>query len=158
VVIADIKDSTDGIEEGLGELEIKAESIRHIICAGSDLLQDSSFNIEGWILQKAAQGFHNTINAALLIGDGIGKPLGILHPASSIPICETAPATPLGQFSWADLIMLKWEIPQLWHANGAYIMNQRTFARLLTWRATCRSSGDAAAQSCYAALAPLMMI
>src|SRR5262249_51202869 len=64
------------LQEGLGELEIKVESIRHIICAGSNLLQDSAFNIEGWILQKAAQGFRNTINAALLIGDGVGKPLG----------------------------------------------------------------------------------
>jgi HK97 family phage major capsid protein len=64
------------LQEGLGTLEIKAETIRHKICVGSDLLQDAGFPIENWILQKAAQGFPNTINKALLIGDGVGKPLG----------------------------------------------------------------------------------
>src|SRR5262249_49024597 len=78
------------------------------------------------------QGFRNTINAALLIGDGIDKPLGILNPASGIPICDTASATAPGAFTWQDLILLKWELPQQWHANGAYIMNQRTFAQILT--------------------------
>jgi hypothetical protein len=28
--------------------------------------------------------------------------------------------------------MLKWKIPQQWHSNGAYVLNQRTFALLLT--------------------------
>jgi HK97 family phage major capsid protein len=37
-----------------------------------------------------------------------------------------------GQFSWQDLVMLKYEVPIQWHANGAYIMNQRVFALLLT--------------------------
>jgi HK97 family phage major capsid protein len=41
------------LQDGLGELEIKAEMIRHIVCAGNDLLQDAAFNIENRILRKA---------------------------------------------------------------------------------------------------------
>jgi HK97 family phage major capsid protein len=35
------------LQEGLGELEIKPETLRCVICATSDLLQDASFNAMG---------------------------------------------------------------------------------------------------------------
>jgi hypothetical protein len=34
---------------GLGEMEIKAESLRFVACANNDLLADSAFNIEAWL-------------------------------------------------------------------------------------------------------------
>jgi HK97 family phage major capsid protein len=85
------------LQDGLGELEIKVETLRYVVCATSDLLQDSSFNVEAWILQKASQGFRDAISSAIMTGDGIGRPLGILNPRSGIPICETSPATPAGR-------------------------------------------------------------
>src|SRR5262245_57196320 len=42
------------LQDGLGELEMKAESLRYIVCAGSDLLQDAAFNIEAWIMRKVS--------------------------------------------------------------------------------------------------------
>jgi HK97 family phage major capsid protein len=120
------------LQEGLGEMEIKTESLRFIVCAGNDLLQDAQFNIENWILQKASQGFRDAINNAIIAGDGLGKPLGILNPNSGIPICDTSPATQPGQFTWQDLVMLKFEIPSRWHEGASFFMNQRTFALLLT--------------------------
>lgn len=116
----------------IGELEIKAETLRHVVCANSDLLEDSSFPVQSWMLNKAAQAYRIAINNAVISGTGIGMPMGILNPNAGIPVCETSETTPTGQFSWADLIMLKWEIPQAWHAGASYLMNQRTFALLLT--------------------------
>jgi hypothetical protein len=58
--------------------------------------------------------------------------LGLLNVKSGIPICETASSTPPGQFSWQDLIMLKYEIPMQWQNGASFLMNQRTFALLLT--------------------------
>jgi hypothetical protein len=93
--------------------------------------------IEQWIFNKASQGFRNTINAAILSGDGIGEPLGILHPSAGIPICETSlrkvrPATPLGQFTWQDLVALKYEVAAQYHPGAWYFMNQRTLGMLMT--------------------------
>lgn len=48
------------------------------------------------------------------------KPLGLLHPNSGIRICETSLATPAGQFTWQDLIMLKAEIPMKWQAGCSH--------------------------------------
>lgn len=120
------------LTDGLGELEIKCESLRFVVCAGSDLLQDASFNIENWIFRKAATGFRNTINKAVMIGDGLGKPLGLLSPQSGIPICDVSPNTTPGQFTWQDCVMLKMEVPMEWQANGTYLMNARTFGLLAT--------------------------
>jgi len=120
------------LSEGLGELEIKAETLRFIVCANNDLLADSSFNIENWILNKASDAFRRTISNAVISGDGIGKPLGILHPSAGIQVCDTSAATPVDQFTWQDLVMLAMEIPAQWQAGASYFMNQRTLGLLLT--------------------------
>src|SRR5262249_11243104 len=90
------------LADGLGELEIKCETIRYIVCAGSDLLQDAAFNIEAWIIRKAGEGFRRTINNAIIAGSGVGMPIGILNPNSGIPVCETSPHTAPGTFTWQD--------------------------------------------------------
>src|SRR5262249_50250724 len=92
-------------QAGLGEMEIKAVSIRFILCAGNDLLQDAAFNIEAWVIRRVSDGFRAAISAAIIAGDGLGKPLGILNPQSGIPIMDTSPSTPPGQISWQDLVM-----------------------------------------------------
>jgi hypothetical protein len=89
--------------EGLGTLEIKAESVRAVVCATRDLIEDSSFNVESWLTQKLSDAFRRTIERSLLTGDDVGKPLGLLNPDGGVPICETSPLTPAGAFSWQDL-------------------------------------------------------
>jgi HK97 family phage major capsid protein len=84
------------LQAGLGELEIKAEAIRFVACATRDLLEDASFNVEQWLFRKISDGMRATINFALIVGDGIGKPMGLLNPNSGIPICETSANTPTG--------------------------------------------------------------
>ena len=63
------------------------------------MLADSSFNLETWIMRKVSDGFRRAISNAILGGDGIGKPRGLLNPNSGIPICDTALSTPAGAFS-----------------------------------------------------------
>jgi HK97 family phage major capsid protein len=120
------------LQAGLGEMEIKAETLRFVACATSDLLQDASFNVENWLFRKVSEGFRRVISDAILLGDGIGKPTGLLNPQSAVPICETAVSTAPGQFTWQDLVMLKWEIPMQWQAGANYFMNQRTAALLFS--------------------------
>jgi HK97 family phage major capsid protein len=118
------------IAAGLGTLEIKPEPIRYVACATSDLLSDAAFNVEQWLFRKVSDGFAVVINEALLGGDGAGKPMGLLHPISGIPICEAA-AEP-GTFSWQDLVQLKMEVPEAWWPDSVFVMNQRTAALLFT--------------------------
>jgi HK97 family phage major capsid protein len=123
---------TQQIGSGLGELEIKPESLRYIVCATRDLLDDASVNIEQWMIQKVNRAFRHQIANAILTGDGFGKPMGILNPNSGIPVCETAPGTPPGMFTWQDLVMLRWQVPQSMNQTGSYLMNQNSFGLALT--------------------------
>jgi HK97 family phage major capsid protein len=120
------------LQDGLGEMEIKVDPLRFIACAGNDLLADAAFNVENWILRKANDGFRRTINKAIIGGDGIGKPMGILNPNAGIPVCDTASSTTPGQFTWQDLVMLAYEVPIQWHGGASYLMNQRTWALCMT--------------------------
>jgi HK97 family phage major capsid protein len=79
-------------------------------------------------MDKARRAFAFQINDAILVGDGFGKPMGILNPQAGIPIAETGSGTPAGQFSWQDLVMLRWQVPMSLQGDGAYLMNQHTWA------------------------------
>jgi HK97 family phage major capsid protein len=93
-----------------------------------ELLEDSGVNIESWLLDKARRTCGAQISHAILVGDGFGKPLGILNPKAGIPICETSDSTPPGTFTWQDPVMLRWQIPQNFQDGDSYLMNPHTWA------------------------------
>jgi HK97 family phage major capsid protein len=84
------------ITKNLGELEIRPETLRFVLCTSRDILEDASVDMEAWMLGKVNFAFRNTISNAIMVGDGVGKPLGILHPSSGIPVCDTAAGMPAG--------------------------------------------------------------
>jgi HK97 family phage major capsid protein len=43
------------LNEGLGTLTIKPETIRMVVCATSDLLEDASFDVEAWLFRKISE-------------------------------------------------------------------------------------------------------
>jgi len=117
---------------GLGEMEIKPETLRYIFCATRDALEDASINMESLMISLVNQAFRRTISTAIMTGDGVGKPIGILHPNAGIAICDTALATPVDRFTWQDMIALKFQVPMQYHIGGRYLLNQNTLALLLT--------------------------
>ncbi|MBV9531681.1 MAG: phage major capsid protein, partial [Bradyrhizobium sp.] len=124
--------SSHDLRSLLGELEIKLQALRYVVCASSDVVEDASIDLEPWILGKATGAFRAAISNAIVAGDGVGKPLGILSPNSGIPICDVGPDTSPGQFTWQDLLMLKREVPGAFQDPAAsYLMNQHTYAQCL---------------------------
>jgi len=117
---------------GLGEMELKPETLRYVFCATRDALEDASINMESFMINLVNQAFRRTISTALISGDGVGRPVGILNPNANIPVCDTAVSTPVDRFTWQDLIMLKWQVPMQYHNGGRYLLNQNTLALLLT--------------------------
>jgi HK97 family phage major capsid protein len=120
------------LTDGLGELEIKPETLRYIICTTRDLLEDAATNIEAWMVSKVQRAFGLTISNAIVSGTGVGMPTGILNPNTNIPICDTSANTPTGTFTWQDLVMLKWQVPMSFVGGGSYWMNQYTMGQALT--------------------------
>src|SRR5262249_41641111 len=56
------------------------------------------------------------------------------NPAAGIPIVETGEHTAPSQFTWQDLIMLRWQVPVSLQGNGggAYLMNANTWSLCAT--------------------------
>ena len=88
--------------------------------------------MQRWLVGKVSRGFRDTINQAIINGNGVGQPLGFLNPAAGIPICDVSPITQPSQFAIADLVMLKFEIPMSLQDGCVWLINQRTAALLFT--------------------------
>jgi HK97 family phage major capsid protein len=73
----------------LGKWEIPVHELYAFPQVTQKLLDDSMFDIEAWLADKASDKFARTENAAFLTGDGILKPRGIL----SYPTAATADAS-----------------------------------------------------------------
>jgi hypothetical protein len=56
-------------------MEIKPETLRFVVCANRDLVEDAAFDFEAWLWRKIGDGMRATINYALLPPDLKLQPL-----------------------------------------------------------------------------------
>jgi len=105
--------------------------------ASQRLLDDSAFDIEGWLAGRIADKFARTEAAAFINGDGINKPTGIMnHPQ----VDDTAwawgsigyvPTGIDGDFGSADSIVeLVYALGAQYRANASFVMNSKTAGRV----------------------------
>jgi HK97 family phage major capsid protein len=101
--------------------------------ASQRLLDDSAFDIEGWLAGRIADKFARAEAAAFITGDGVDKPTGIMtHPTVSedswswgnIGYVATGAD---GDFNGADaLVELVYALGAQYRANGSFVMNSKT--------------------------------
>ncbi|MFY0596085.1 MAG: phage major capsid protein [Cognatishimia sp.] len=101
--------------------------------ASQRLLDDSAFDVEGWLAGRIADKFARAEAAAFINGDGVDKPTGILnHTAVANDswswgnIGYVATGVDAG-FSGGDgLIDLVYAVGADYRANGSFVMNSKT--------------------------------
>ncbi|WP_422050095.1 phage major capsid protein [Shimia sp.] len=101
--------------------------------ASQRLLDDSAFDIEGWLAGRIADKFARAEAAAFINGDGVDKPTGIMtHPTvaeaswswGNIGYVATGAD---GDFNGADaLVELVYALGAQYRANGSFVMNSKT--------------------------------
>ena len=101
--------------------------------ASQRLLDDSAFDIEGWLAGRIADKFARAEAAAFVSGDGAGKPKGFLTHAKvanatwawgSLGYVATGAA---GAFASADAIVdLVYALGAPYRANAVFVMNSKT--------------------------------
>ncbi|MFV0334742.1 MAG: phage major capsid protein [Tropicimonas sp.] len=101
--------------------------------ASQRLLDDSAFDIDGWLADRIAKKFARSEAAAFILGNGIDKPKGFLtHPIIANAAAEWGEigyvATGVnGAFGSADaLIDLVYALGAEYRANAAFVMNSKT--------------------------------
>ncbi|SFS07999.1 phage major capsid protein [Yoonia litorea] len=101
--------------------------------ASQRLLDDSAFDIEGWLAGRIADKFARSEAAAFINGDGVDKPMGFLSHAK---VAENAwtwgslgyvPSETAGSITRADpIIDLVYALGANYRANATFVMNSKT--------------------------------
>ena len=101
--------------------------------ASQRLLDDSAFDIEGWLAGRIADKFARSEAAAFVSGDGIDKPTGFLsyptigNDSWSWGSLGYVPSETLGGITRADpLIDLFYALGANYRANASFVMNSKT--------------------------------
>ena len=133
--IAATKPAAAWIEEG-GQLTfgdatfdqtfLDAFKLHVAIKVTEELLYDSAFNLESYIITQFGKALANAEEDAFLNGAGGAKPTGIFHPTKGGHVVDTLTAA----IKSDDLIDLVYALKRPYRKNASFIMNDATLAQL----------------------------
>ncbi|WP_323006279.1 phage major capsid protein [Pseudorhodobacter sp.] len=117
-------------------ISIRLHELSAMPKASQRLLDDSAFDVEGWLAGKIATRFIRAESAAFVSGDGVDKPKGFLLPAKvanaswawgSLGYVATGAAGDFAASNAADAIInLVYSLSATYRANGTFVMNSKT--------------------------------
>lgn len=117
-------------------ISIKLHELSAMPKASQRLLDDSAFDVEGWLAGKIAQRFIRAESAAFVNGDGVDKPKGFLLPPKvanaswtwgSLGYVPTGAAADFATTNAADCIInLVYALGADYRANASFVMNSKT--------------------------------
>jgi len=120
----------------LERISIRLHELSAMPKASQRLLDDSAFDVEGWLAGKIATRFIRAEAAAFINGDGVDKPRGILLPAKvanaswtwgNLGYVPTGAAADFATTNAADCIInLVYALGADYRANGTFLMNSKT--------------------------------
>ena len=117
-------------------ISIKLSELSAMPKASQRLLDDSAFDVEGWLAGKIANRFIRAEAAAFINGDGVDKPKGILLPAKvanaswvwgQLGYIPTGAAADFATTNAVDcIISLVYALTADYRANAKFVMNSKT--------------------------------
>lgn len=117
-------------------ISIKLHELAAMPKASQRLLDDSAFDVEGWLAEKIATRFTRAEAAAFINGDGVDKPKGILLPTKvadatwtwgNLGYVASGAAADFATSNPADCIInLVYALGADYRANGTFVMNSKT--------------------------------
>lgn len=131
--IAATKPAASWIEEGgalsfgdatFDQIIMDAYKLHVAIKVTEELLYDSAFNLESYIIQQFGKAIANAEEDAFLNGDGNHKPTGLLTTA------QTGVTTSGASITADDLIELVYKLKRPYRKNAAFIVNDQTLAAI----------------------------
>ena len=132
--VAASKPAASWVEE-CGELVFSDASFDQVILdayklsvavkVSEELLADNQYDLEGFLIRSFAQAIANAEEEAFLVGDGVSKPTGLLHPTLGGQSNFTAAANRLTADDVLDLI---YKLKRPYRTRAAFITSDSTLA------------------------------
>jgi HK97 family phage major capsid protein len=120
----------------LERISIRLHELSAMPKASQRLLDDSAFDVEGWLAGKIATRFLRAESAAFVSGDGVDKPKGFLTPSKvaqaswawgSLGYVASGAASDFATTNPADCIInLVYALGAEYRANATFVMNSKT--------------------------------
>lgn len=107
------------------EVKIEAHKVATSIRVSDELLEDSGFDLEGFIIDQFAERIGDAEEEAFIYGDGVAKPLGLIHQLNR----EVTTEEP-GKISTDDLLELIHAIPPKYREGAVFLMHDTTLREL----------------------------
>lgn len=132
--IAGTKPAAAWIDEGgtlqfsdstFGQTSMDAHKLHVAIKVTEELLYDSAFNLENYIITQFGKALANAEEDAFLNGDGKNKPLGLFTETGGGTVADTVTAV-----SSDDVIKLIYSLGRPYRKSALFIMNDKTIAGL----------------------------
>ena len=119
----------------LAKLSIPANEIYAQPKVTQKFLDDAKIDVEAWLSGKIADIFSRKENTAFMVGDGVGKPRGILTFNAGTDIAqrqiEQVNSGSASSFTWQSLVALQFTLKEEYQGNASYLMNRTTMGALL---------------------------
>lgn len=96
-----------------------------------ELLADSAFDLEGYIVEEFVRALSNAEEDAFLNGDGNHKPTGIFNSTKGGELGVTTKAQTI---TADELIQLVYSLDRPYRKNAAFILNDSTVAQIRTFK------------------------
>jgi HK97 family phage major capsid protein len=127
---------TDTPAPALERISIRLHELSAMPKASQRLLEDSAFDVEGWLAERIAQRFARAEAAAFVLGDGIDKPRGFLTHATEVDALAgwgelgyvaTGAEGDFASVNASDAIVdLVYALDAGYRANASFVMNSKT--------------------------------
>ncbi len=128
--------STETATPQVDRITIPLHELSALPKASQRLLDDSAFDVEGWLAERIADKFSRAEGGAFISGDGIDKPTGFLsYPAvadaiwswNNIGYVATGAAGDFDAINQADAIVdLVYALGARYRAKATFVMNSKT--------------------------------
>ena len=110
-----------------GEIVLDAYKLAHKVIVSDEMLEDAQFDVEDYIRQLFVESVSAAEELALFIGDGNGKPTGLLHQASTGWVSENA-----GDITYDDILNLIHSVKSPYRKNAVLVMSEDAITKLLS--------------------------
>ena len=110
-------------DDTFGMIALGAHKVATIIKVSDELLQDSVFDVEGYITKQFGQRIGGAEEIAFLTGDGVAKPTGLLHETNGAQVGVTTSGVSI---STDDLLDLVHSVREVYRHKAVFLMNDST--------------------------------
>ena len=111
-------------DEAFGQVQLDAHKVGTIIKVSEELLNDSAFDLEGYIRSEFVRRIGDKEEEAFLMGNGTGKPTGILNATGGGQVGVTAASATA--ITADELIDLYYSLKAPYRRNAVWVLNDDT--------------------------------